>query len=1244
MGILVVGISPARKLDSEYRTFYELIAGQIATAVQNARAAEEERERLEALAEIDRAKTTFFSNVSHEFRTPLTLMLGPLQDLLSRSQTHLSPIAKEQLELVNRNGARLLRLVNTLLDFSRIEAGRVQGVYQATDLAAFTSELASVFRSATDRAGLRLVVDCRAMGEPVYVDRDMWEKIVLNLLSNAFKFTFEGEIEVSLSRVGNAAELRVRDTGVGIPADAIPTLFERFHRVPNTRSRTFEGSGIGLALVHELVKLHSGSMRVESEVEKGSTFIVSIPLGQDHLAGQQLGGPRSLSSTAIGGKPYVEEALRWLPDTTEPFAESLPPDDELIPVPCPPSAGDSATRRRILVADDNSDMRQYLVRLLAEHYAVEAVSDGQAALDSVRQRPPDLVLTDVMMPNVDGFALLGELRSDPATRTIPIILLSARAGEESRIEGVEHGADDYLIKPFSARELLARVQTHLEMARIRKDSEAALRRRTEQFETLLNEAPLGVYLVDGDLRILAVNPPARRIFGTIQDAVGRDFSEVMHHIRKAEYADRVVEQFRHTLETGKPHYVPESVIDDSDHGVPEIYEWQINRIQLPEGNYGVVCYFRDITRQVIFRERIAESEKRLRLASEAAELGIGYWYVDEDKIEWQNERAYEIFGRTREDSEFNVAEFREKICHPDDRPEFERLLMQTIQTGKRFFFVGRVYRRDGVCVWLEIIAQVEHRADGSPFRLLGSIADVTERKRAEEALLQNLRRFELVAEGARVGFWFCDLPFDKLIWDERVKEHFWLPPDAEVTINTFYERLHPDDRERTRQAIAESNANKTPYDIEYRTVSPDGRLKWIRALGTTLYDAAGRPMSFDGLTLDVTDGKLIEEREQKITAESIAATAKFRAVFEQTSVFAGIMAVDGTLLDANQISLDACGFRADEVMGRPFWETPWWRLSSAVQAKIRKATLEAAQGIPYREILPYHWADGSERLVDFGLHPIRDEEGRILFLHPTGVDVTEVKRAEEKYRNLAEGLDAEVRVRTSEVVRQSEQLRDLSSRLLRVQDEERRHIARELHDSAGQILTVLSIQLSQAAQRVPKRSPLLAKHLAESEQLVQQLSQEIRTMSYLLHPPLLDETGLLGAIRWYADGLKERSGLSITLEVAAQFDRLPREIELVLFRLVQECLTNIHRHSGSTTGFIRIAREGENAALEIQDQGKGIPAEKLSDIQLSGCGVGIRGMRERVHSVGGYMNIESNDRGTTISFQVPVSPTENSRH
>jgi PAS domain S-box-containing protein len=359
-----------------------------------------------------------------------------------------------------------------------------------------------------------------------------------------------------------------------------------------------------------------------------------------------------------------------------------------------------------------------------------------------------------------------------------------------------------------------------------------------------------------------------------------------------------------------------------------------------------------------------------------------------------------------------------------------------------------------------------------------------------------------------------------------------------------------------------------------------------------------------------------------------------RLIYCKVSLLLG--ALDGTVVDANKICLESCGYRAEEVLGRPFWETPWWRLSPEAQTKIRAATVQAAQGPTYRETLTYHWPDDTERLVDFSLHPITDQHGRILFLHPTGVDITDLKRAEEKYRTLAESLDAEVRARTSEIVKQSEQLRDLSSRLLQAQDEERRHIARELHDSAGQILTVLALNLGQAARHAPRSEPRLAKWILESDQLVKQLDDEIRTMSYLLHPPLLEATGLLGAIRWYIDGLSARSGLDIALEAPTDFSRLSPEMELVMFRLVQECLTNIHRHSGSKSAAIRMARDDESVSLEVRDAGTGMSAEKLSEIQSQSPGVGIRGMRERVRQFQGQMNIESNQAGTTIFFEFPI--------
>ena len=558
-GFVVVGASPRLVFDDGYKGFMDLLAGQVATAVTNARAYEEERQRAEALAELDRAKTAFFSNVSHEFRTPLTLILGPVDDALAGADGELPPPVRERLAVAHRNGLRLQRLVNTLLDFSRIEAGRVRASYEPTDLAALTADLASNFRSACEKAGLELTVDCPPLGEPVFVDRQMWEKIVLNLLSNSFKFTFDGGIAVSMRQAGRSVDFRVRDTGTGIPPGEMPRLFERFHRVENARGRTHEGSGIGLALVHELVRLHGGSITAESEVGRGTTFIVTMPLGSAHLPPEQVGGNRTLDSTT-GAIPFVEEALRWLPDGRDDHdaRSELPAfreDDSSLSVPT--SRQPEGDRPRVLVADDNADMRRYVGRLLAGQYTVEAVTDGAAALASVRRQPPDLILSDVMMPRLDGFGLLRELRADPHTAGVPVILLSARAGEESRLEGMEAGADDYLVKPFSARELLARVGALLQINRLRRESEQAIRQSEERFRVLFETMTEG-FAVDEmifddagrgcDLRYLEVNPAFERHTGLKRsDILGRTTLELFPDAEPAWF-----ERYGQVATTGVP--------------------------------------------------------------------------------------------------------------------------------------------------------------------------------------------------------------------------------------------------------------------------------------------------------------------------------------------------------------------------------------------------------------------------------------------------------------------------------------------------------------------------------------------------------------------------------------------------------------------------------------------------------------------------------------------------------------------
>ena len=488
-GIFITGLNPYRRYDEAYAGFIELVAAQIASGLGAARAYEAERRRAEALAEIDQAKTAFFSNVSHEFRTPLTLMLGPLEEEIAALATT-APDVVERLSMVHRNGLRLLRLVNTLLDFSRIEAGRVQARYQPTELGAYTEELASNFRSACDRAGLRLETNCLALEQPVYVDAEMWERIVLNLVSNAFKYTLAGGITVGLqeSADGQAAVLTVSDTGIGIPEAELPHIFDRFHRIEGQRGRTLEGTGIGLALVNELVRLHGGTITVDSRVDSGTTVAVRIPFGVAHLPPDRVTETAGRSTPeGIAAATFVEEALRWLFEDGAPQPAGMLETSNMLVSLGKMSVADGPGRRRILLADDNADMRDYVVRLLRPSYEVEAVGDGQAALRAAVDNPPDLILSDVMMPRMDGFGLLAGIRADRQLRDLPVVLLSARAGEEARVEGLDSGADDYLVKPFSARELLARVRSNLELARLRGEARDALQLANERLEQRVAE-------------------------------------------------------------------------------------------------------------------------------------------------------------------------------------------------------------------------------------------------------------------------------------------------------------------------------------------------------------------------------------------------------------------------------------------------------------------------------------------------------------------------------------------------------------------------------------------------------------------------------------------------------------------------------------------------------------------------------------------------------------------------------------
>ncbi|MFD1143402.1 ATP-binding protein [Larkinella insperata] len=596
VGFLLAGVSPRRALDQDYLNFYELLANTINTAFSNVYAYQEEQKRAEALTAIDRAKTAFFSNISHEFRTPLTLMLGPLEELLRDAELQASDY-KEPVEATHRNALRLLKLVNNLLDFSRIEANRVKASFRPLDLTALTIDLSSSFRSLIERAGLDYSVNCQPLPSVVYADAEMWEKIVLNLLSNAFKYTLQGGIQVELTAEDNAAVLRVSDTGIGIPEHELPHMFERFHRVANAGGRTYEGSGIGLSLVHELVRLHAGTITVTSAEGKGSTFTVRMPLGKEHLPAGQILETSTWNGMSQLADSFLKEASTMLEDDK--------PSNSLAETPATDNEVSKSTS--ILVVDDNADMRAYLSRLLEPYFTVYTATNGADALDQLSRQLPQLILSDIMMPVMDGKELLRQLKQNSATAQIPLIFLSARAGQEARIDGLEAGADDYLVKPFSGQELLTKVRAQIMLNQSRRQVEERLR-------NLVQQAPVAMLLVKGEaLTIELINESMLELVQRQADILGKPLVDALPELR-----DQVlVERCRQVYQTG---------VSDQSWGLAlpvqrggQVQTGYFNVLLTPyyEGNAitGVLEICTEVTELVRVNQDLAASESRYRQLS-----------------------------------------------------------------------------------------------------------------------------------------------------------------------------------------------------------------------------------------------------------------------------------------------------------------------------------------------------------------------------------------------------------------------------------------------------------------------------------------------------------------------------------------------------------------------------------------------------------------------------------------------------
>ena len=835
---LVTGVSSRRRLDEKYLLFYELLTASVTNVLTKARAYEEERKKAEALAEIDKAKMVFFSNISHEFRTPLTLMLSPLEELLNQKNNNFSEGEKENIETTHRNALRLLKLVNTLLDFSRIESGRQQGVFSLMDIAALTKNLASNFRSVIEKAGLKLIVKAESIIRPVYVDKHMWEKIVFNLLSNAFKYTLEGSIIVKLTSEKDFIVLKIKDTGVGIPENELPKMFERFHRVQNVTGRTYEGTGIGLSLIKELVKMHHGTIGVESKLNEGSVFTVKIPFGKEHLNEHQIS--ETVNDTdEIYANIYIDEA------------ETLLNTEKL--------TNESSTAKHsnlhlstILVVDDNADMREHISSILSNNFNVITANNGMDALHKLKETIPALVLSDIMMPVMDGIGLLKEIKSNKSTANIPVILLTARAGEESRIEGWETGADDYLVKPFSSKELISRIASQIKTQQIRAASETMLK-------NIFMQAPVAISVLEvSEYKYVLVNPEAQKLFRrTAEQVLGKTVKELFPEAE----SQGLVQIFDQVLSTGVTFAVNEMPLMLEDLNVDVLrlryLNFSVEAIKNGDGKVQsllIVCL--DTTEQVETRKKVEESESRFRLMANAIPEVI--WVADvQGQPEFFNKRWEEFSGVPFE--VHTAAEVAAAFLHPDDAPAVLVAFSEAIKTGRLMEVEQRNRSASGEYRWfLNRAAPYRNPQTGEIEKWFGIGTDIDERKKTEQALAESESRFRSMADASPLLIWTIDANGLSAYYNKTFLDFIGVSKDEDIA--DWRKIIHPEDVQSTFDTVNTAIAERRSYSLECRLLRADGHWRWVLAQGNPRMGTNNEFLGFVGSSVDITERQQAEEK------------------------------------------------------------------------------------------------------------------------------------------------------------------------------------------------------------------------------------------------------------------------------------------------------------------------------------------------------------------------------------------------
>lgn len=842
-GIMVCGVNPTRKLDAEYQTFYEMAAGQISAAIQNVSAIENERKRVEELAEIDKAKTAFFSNISHEFRTPLTLMLGPLEELLQNDS--FNKPEKEILDTTHRNAVRLLRLVNTLLDFSLIESGRLRAKFVPTNISLLTENLVSNFRSITQKGGLELAVNTPPLSKIAYIDREMWEKIVFNLLSNAFKYTLKGTISIDTSEDSENAFLKVKDTGIGIPQKELVNMFTRFHRVQNTAGRSFEGSGIGLSMIRELIRQHGGDITVNSIEGQGTEFIVTIPFGKNHLPQNQIFEEHIDTDTFLSEAYFKDvETLLHKEDTIEVDAETI-----------------DTKQKNILIVDDNDDMRKHLKSIIEKEYNVYTAANGRDAIDKIQSRRPDLILSDIMMPVMNGIELLKTVKDNPLTASIPVMLLTARAGEESKIEGYEIGADDYLVKPFSAKELIARIHSQIKITATRDHAR-------RQLQNLFMQAPVAICILKGKEFIVEMaNDSMLKMWGKPASVMlDKPLLEGLPEAGAQEY-DKLLEKVYTTGSTHMDEEAPFFKIEDGE--TKQTYVKFIYQPFYEETGEisGIMVLANDITPQVEARKKVEESETKFRNLIEQAYMPIVIVKGEDYIYEFANDAYLKIYGKKRED--FIGRQMIEALPVLKDS-QIETNLAKVMKTGQTQLFNevpvefgsnGDIHTRYFTSIYQPLTE--DNRITG----VISIVQEVTEQYLAKKIQKQNEQDLRTILESMPQMAYRANADGTPVFHTEKFYTYTGLT--LETAQETKWETIiHPDMLEEANKAWEESilTGKEFDYAVQIKRAS-DNTYRWYLSRAIALHNEKGETTQWVGTLTDIHEQKIFSEKLEAMVAD-----------------------------------------------------------------------------------------------------------------------------------------------------------------------------------------------------------------------------------------------------------------------------------------------------------------------------------------------------------------------------------------